>query len=96
MTDIQVSDPALTPSRLRNRSKSRTVCSLTPKNFKQRKPQAVLDTTKRLVLVSVLLSFWSVNMTLGFKTPQTAIEGSYIDKKCPFTGNVSIRGRIFK
>ncbi|CAH2001449.1 unnamed protein product [Acanthoscelides obtectus] len=23
-----------------------------------------------------------------------AIEGSYIDKKCPFTGNVSIRGRI--
>merc|ERR1719325_225435 len=33
---------------------------------------------------------------LGFKTPQTAIEGSYIDKKCPFTSNVSIRGRIFK
>ncbi|PKK19359.1 ribosomal protein S11 [Columba livia] len=25
---------------------------------------------------------------------QTAIEGTYIDKKCPFTGNVSIRGRI--
>lgn len=23
-----------------------------------------------------------------------AIEGTYIDKKCPFTGNVSIRGRI--
>lgn len=23
-----------------------------------------------------------------------AIDGSYIDKKCPFTGNVSIRGRI--
>lgn len=23
-----------------------------------------------------------------------AIEGHYIDKKCPFTGNVSIRGRI--
>ncbi|MCV4753044.1 hypothetical protein OFC37_26600, partial [Escherichia coli] len=22
------------------------------------------------------------------------IEGTYIDKKCPFTGNVSIRGRI--
>jgi small subunit ribosomal protein S11e len=33
---------------------------------------------------------------LGFKTPQTAIEGSYIDKKCPFTSDVSIRGRIFK
>uniref|UniRef100_A0A8C6XYP4 Small ribosomal subunit protein uS17 N-terminal domain-containing protein n=1 Tax=Naja naja TaxID=35670 RepID=A0A8C6XYP4_NAJNA len=26
--------------------------------------------------------------------PLQAIEGSYIDKKCPFTGNVSIRGRI--
>ena len=31
---------------------------------------------------------------LGFKTPKEAIEGTYIDKKCPFTGNVSIRGRI--
>merc|ERR1712146_444808 len=33
---------------------------------------------------------------LGFKTPKTAIEGKYIDKKCPFTGNVSIRGKILK
>ncbi|GKT18179.1 putative multi-domain containing protein [Aduncisulcus paluster] len=33
---------------------------------------------------------------LGFKTPQAAIEGDYIDKKCPFTGDVSIRGRIFR
>merc|ERR1711972_1265605 len=31
---------------------------------------------------------------LGFKTPKEAIEGNYIDKKCPFTGNVAIRGRI--
>merc|ERR1719328_469020 len=31
---------------------------------------------------------------LGFKTPRDAIEGTYIDKKCPFTGNVNIRGRI--
>jgi len=31
---------------------------------------------------------------LGFKTPREATDGSYIDKKCPFTGNVSIRGRI--
>jgi small subunit ribosomal protein S11e len=29
---------------------------------------------------------------LGFRTPKTAIEGSYIDKKCPFVGLVSIRG----
>uniref|UniRef100_G1SBN6 Small ribosomal subunit protein uS17 N-terminal domain-containing protein n=1 Tax=Nomascus leucogenys TaxID=61853 RepID=G1SBN6_NOMLE len=34
------------------------------------------------------------NIGLGFKTPKEAIEGTYIDKKCPFTGYVSIRGRI--
>ena len=33
---------------------------------------------------------------LGIKPPAAAIEGSYVDKKCPFTGNVSIRGRILK
>ncbi|KAL1562885.1 30S ribosomal protein S11, chloroplastic [Salvia divinorum] len=32
---------------------------------------------------------------LGFKTPRETSEvGTYIDKKCPFTGNVSIRGRV--
>ncbi|KAL5280620.1 RPS11 family protein [Megaselia abdita] len=31
---------------------------------------------------------------LGFKTPREAIDGTYVDKKCPFTGNVRIRGRI--
>ena len=34
------------------------------------------------------------NIGLGFKTPREAIEGHYIDKKCPFTGTVSIRGKI--
>ncbi|RLN66220.1 hypothetical protein BBJ28_00016204 [Nothophytophthora sp. Chile5] len=33
---------------------------------------------------------------LGFKTPKSAIDGAYVDKKCPFTGNISIRGRILK
>lgn len=33
---------------------------------------------------------------LGFKTPQAAIEGAYVDKKCPFTSDISIRGRIMK
>jgi len=37
---------------------------------------------------------WYKDVGLGFKTPKEAIEGTYIDKKCPFTGNVSIRGRI--
>ncbi|XP_073825171.1 ribosomal protein S11 isoform X2 [Musca autumnalis] len=31
---------------------------------------------------------------LGYRTPAEAIDGNYIDKKCPFTGNVRIRGRI--
>ena len=33
---------------------------------------------------------------LGIRTPKKAISGNYIDKKCPFTGNVSIRGRILR
>ncbi|KAG6786621.1 hypothetical protein POTOM_008228 [Populus tomentosa] len=37
--------------------------------------------------------FWK-SIGLGFKTPRDAIEGTYIDKKCPFTGTVSVRGRI--
>ncbi|CAM0945275.1 unnamed protein product [Alopecurus aequalis] len=37
--------------------------------------------------------FWK-SVALGFRTPKEAIEGTYIDKKCPFTGTVSIRGRI--
>ncbi|ERF71313.1 40S ribosomal protein S11 [Endocarpon pusillum Z07020] len=37
---------------------------------------------------------WYKDIGLGFKTPKEAITGSYIDKKCPFTGMVSIRGRI--
>jgi small subunit ribosomal protein S11e len=39
--------------------------------------------------------FWK-NIGLGFRTPKEAIEGHYIDKKCPFTSDVSIRGRILK
>merc|ERR1712241_1620661 len=34
------------------------------------------------------------NPGLGFKVPREAREGNYIDKKCPFVGKVSIRGRI--
>ncbi|KHG21494.1 40S ribosomal S11 [Gossypium arboreum] len=37
--------------------------------------------------------FWK-SIGLGFKTPREAIEGTYIDKKCPFTGTVSVSGRI--
>lgn len=37
---------------------------------------------------------WYKDVGLGFKTPKEAVTGTYIDKKCPFTGSVSIRGRI--
>eukprot|EP00746_Dinoflagellata_sp_MGD_P160297 gnl/MRDRNA2_/MRDRNA2_86963_c0_seq1.p1 gnl/MRDRNA2_/MRDRNA2_86963_c0~~gnl/MRDRNA2_/MRDRNA2_86963_c0_seq1.p1 ORF type:complete len:159 (+),score=23.23 gnl/MRDRNA2_/MRDRNA2_86963_c0_seq1:66-542(+) len=33
---------------------------------------------------------------LGFKIPDEAKNGKYVDKKCPFAGNVSIRGKIVK
>ena len=36
------------------------------------------------------------NVGMGFKTPKEAIEGKYVDRKCPFTGNVRIRGKIMK
>ena len=36
------------------------------------------------------------NVGLNFKTPKKAIESTYVDKKCPFTSKVTIRGRILK
>ncbi|CAL5996813.1 Ribosomal_protein S11 [Hexamita inflata] len=36
------------------------------------------------------------NIGLGFKIPKEAIESTYVDHKCPFTGDISIRGRILK
>ena len=66
----------------------------------------MLDSTKKLDLVSALsvsafdscdaLKHLESNIVSGFKTPKEAIEGNYIDKKCPFTSDVSIRGRILK
>ncbi|KAL3516433.1 hypothetical protein ACH5RR_023335 [Cinchona calisaya] len=37
--------------------------------------------------------YWK-SIGLRLKSPREAIEGIYIDKKCQFTGNVSISGRI--
>ena len=39
---------------------------------------------------------WYADIGLGIKTPEMAIRGKYIDKKCPFTSSVSIRGAILK
>uniref|UniRef100_H2ZFX2 Small ribosomal subunit protein uS17 N-terminal domain-containing protein n=1 Tax=Ciona savignyi TaxID=51511 RepID=H2ZFX2_CIOSA len=59
----------------------------------QKQPTVFLN--KKRVLTSSKKKLRHVrSVGLGFKTPREAIEGSYIDKKCPFTGNVLIRGRI--
>ena len=39
---------------------------------------------------------WYQNIGMGICTPTEAIKGSYSDKKCPFTGNISIRGRVLR
>jgi small subunit ribosomal protein S11e len=51
---------------------------------------------KQIAGVSKKNARWYKDIGLGIKTPKEAIEGEYIDKKCPFTGNVSIRGRILR
>lgn len=60
-----------------------------------RKPSS-RDSPRRLVSVSILTNFHLQDYCIGFKTPLEAKTGEYIDKKCPFTSDVSIRGRIFK
>ena len=39
---------------------------------------------------------YTKNIGLGIQTPKAAEDGEYIDRKCPFTGNVSIRGRLMR
>ena len=58
------------------------------------KQDAVFVAKKRVIGKKGKGGRWSKDVGLGFKTPKEATEGTYIDKKCPFTGNVSIRGRI--
>ena len=61
------------------------------------KQDAVFIGSKRLLgkKSKKAVRYWR-NVGLGFKTPKEAKEGKYVDKKCPFTGNVSIRGKILK
>merc|ERR1711993_189886 len=60
------------------------------------KQRPIFQNKKRVVgkVTKVKEQRFIKNVGLGFKTPREAIDGTYIDKKCPFTGNVSIRGRI--
>ncbi|GMR48084.1 hypothetical protein PMAYCL1PPCAC_18279, partial [Pristionchus mayeri] len=63
----------------------------------QKQPTVFLNSKNRLLGVGKKSNKslrYVRNVGLGFKTPLEAINGTYIDKKCPFTGGVSIRGRI--
>jgi hypothetical protein len=77
-------------------SKSKLESSKTPRNPSPKRDPVDLDITRRLVLVSIKTPLMFYLVCIGFKTPQSAIEGVYVDKKCPFTSDVTIRGRIFK
>ena len=57
---------------------------------------AIFVARKRTNAKKVKPMRWVKNVGLGIKTPDAAIEGNYVDKKCPFTGDVSIRGKILK
>jgi len=57
---------------------------------------AVFVARKRVISGKAKAMRYVKSVGLGIKTPAAAIEGRYVDKKCPFTGNVSIRGRILK
>ena len=62
----------------------------------QKQDTVFLNSTKLLAKKTTKGVRYFKNVGLGFKTPKEAIEGQYIDKKCPFTSNVSIRGKILK
>merc|ERR1712118_432755 len=59
------------------------------------KQDAVFIGSKRLLgkKSKKAMRYWR-NVGLGIKCPKEAQDGNYVDKKCPFTGNVSIRGTI--
>ena len=61
------------------------------KTVKKKKGTVIKKNRKRMKAIR-----YFKKVGLGFKTPAEAIKDNYIDKKCPFTGNVSIRGRIIK
>ncbi|CAH1786473.1 unnamed protein product [Owenia fusiformis] len=59
----------------------------------QKQPTIFLNKKKALVSGKKQERFVR-SVGLGFKTPREATEGTYVDKKCPFTGKINIRGRI--
>merc|ERR1711879_122396 len=60
----------------------------------QKQKGVFLGDRRRIATKKLKASRFVKQIGLGFKTPREATYGKYVDKKCPFTGNVSIRGRI--
>ena len=62
----------------------------------QKQPTVFLNSKKlQAKKTSKGVRYWK-NVGLGFKTPKEAIDGTYIDQNCPFTGSIRIRGRILR
>ena len=72
---------------------SQQLLTQTQKSFQ--KQDGIFQGSKRVVAKGRAPRYYR-SIGLGFKTPEEAIKGNYVDKKCPFTGNVSIRGRVLK
>merc|ERR1712147_326024 len=62
----------------------------------QKQPHMFQGKTRLLSRSSAKGARYVKSVGLGFKVPAKAKEGKYVDKKCPFTGNVSIRGKIIR
>ena len=58
--------------------------SQTQKSFQ--KQDGIFQGSKRVVAKGRAPRYYR-SIGLGFKTPEEAIKGNYVDKKCPFTGN---------
>merc|ERR1711991_174011 len=80
------------------KSKSTKIVNVEQNEKAFQKQDAIFLGSKRVLAGKVRkgeLRYWK-NVGLGIKTPQDAVLGTYVDKKCPFTGNVSIRGRVLR
>merc|ERR1711977_381191 len=62
----------------------------------QKQPHMFQGKTRLLSRSSRKGARYTKSVGLGFKVPLKAKEGRYIDKKCPFTGQVSIRGKLLR
>jgi hypothetical protein len=90
MADFQVQRAYLKqPAIFQNSKKS--LAALGKKRSGAKAAEAAKGAAAEVVTKSrdVKLARYVRNVGLGFKTPASAVTGGYIDKKCPFTGNVS-------